>query len=355
MKRPLKLLTVLILLIGVASAALADEKWKIQNNASLLLEFDSNVYKSFDDPESDFLGRLFYNFQFHVNPNKNHQISANYQLGAKKFIKIEEQDTLINLLRFGYNYYGIPHSILGASVQGKLRNLKNGEEDYSKLDGLTYFQRWFSHGLRLRVNAETSWFDYRKFNYFDYWLQRYGFDVSKTFESPFTIGLRYQFENKMFPINAFSNIGSRHNVLLKESSRRRVDNLHEMSLDFEWTRWLLARLTYSFQINSSNSYSHSYYNHKLILTLSKSIINPLSIHLLGIFQYRDSFDPTLIPTTLQIEESDENLNQLTLKLSYRAIEWLTIDAKYSRFWNLLTDQSDNFEKNLISVGVGFQF
>ena len=139
------------------------------------------------------------------------------------------------------------------------------------------------------------------------------------------------------------------------SSKKRIDNLHELTMRVQYNRWLVAKVSYTFQINDSNSYGDSYYNHRLMVALSKGIFQRTNLHLLGIFQFRDSSDPVLNPHSYDVEEDDENLNSVTFKISQGILDWLALELKYSRYWYEYSSWRFDFQKNLYSLGIGFKF
>ena len=259
------------------------------------------------------------------------------------------------MAHLGYAYRGLPDTLLGADVEGKLRNVRDSRQDFWKAVGDLYAERWFAHQFRGRVQAETAWFDARRYAYLNYWYQRYGLALGKGFGSAVSLELHYNFENKLFPIHAYTNLGTRKAALLQESGRRRVDDLHEVGLEVAVTRWVLASAAYAFQVDRSNSYGDSYTNHKLTVAVSKTIVDPLALHVLFILQIRKAVDPVLIPTTLQTEETDENLSQLTGKLTYRIKDWVSLELKYSRYWSQYLGEDVNFVKDQVSLGSTFQF
>jgi hypothetical protein len=349
-------LAILAALVVVSAApAAADDRVTLAHLLAATVDYDSNVFDSVNRPEHDFLARLFYDFRFDFAPKPAHALTLGAQVGAKKYFAFARQDTLVTLVRVGYAFRGLPATVLGVDVEGKMRWVRDGDEDYGKAIASAYAQHSFEQRFRLRADGEAAWFDVRRYDYFDYWYQRYGLALGKGFGEVVDLELHYAFRHQGFPIPAYTNLGTRDAVLLRESGRRRADNLHEVGADLMVTKWLLARAGYAFQVNASNSYGDSYYNHKVTVALSKAILDPLSMHALFILQVRDAVDPVLIPATLQVEETDESLSQITGKLAYRVTEWVSLEGKYSRFWSQYVGEDLDFVKDQVSVGATFRF
>jgi hypothetical protein len=334
----------------------AADKVSLSNRTSLSAEYDDNVFKASDDVEGDFLGRLFNDFRFHAYPTANNALLLNHQFGIKKYIEIDQQDTLINLARLGYTNTSIDNSFLGVEASLKVRNIRSGEEDYNKAIIEGFAGHEFGAGVTGQVRGGYTRFDFRSYNFYDYWLQRYGFVLQKTYGPQLIFGVHYFFQEKHFPFNAFENFGSESGgVFLIEKGERRLDVLHEPAVFLQASYWLLADFSYLLQINQSNSYGDSYYNHRFTLGLSKAIAKKTHLHLIGVAQLRDSSESVLIPHSYSIEEDDENYNSVALKITHRFTDVISMDVGYSRYWTSYSSRELNFVKNLYSIGVSASF
>ena len=344
-----------MLLLQSVSPAYADKVF-VKNRATLSAEYDDNVYKGSRDIEGDFLGRLYYDFRLNAYPTVNNLISFNYQGGVKKYLRIEEQDTLVNQLRLGYTNASLRQAFLGTEATLKKRNIRSGEEDYTKFIGEVFAGKEFDKGITGQVRGGYTRFDFRSYNYYDYWLHRYGVIIQKSFGPTLNFATQYFFQEKHFPFNAFENVGGlQGGVFLSETNERRRDILHEPAIFLQYSWWLLADFTYLLQINESNSYGDSNYNHRFTLSLSKSIWKGTNLHLFGVTQFRDSYEKVLIPHSYSIEEDDENYNSVTAKVTQKFTDYLTMEVGYSRYWTSYSSRDLNFVKNLYSLGIAFSF
>ncbi len=352
----------LILFLGIFSAGGARAEMRLSHLASLSMEVDDNVYQANRDPVTDVLGRLYYDFSFNYFPTVNNLLLAEYQLGGRIYASEHDKDALINQLQLGYTNYSIPTAYFGLSTTGKLRNIRDGQEDYLKLIGGAFAGKRFLDAINAELRAEYSEFDFHEFDYYDYVKQSYGTQLRYDYLRSFSVGAGYRFEQKTYPFNAYENVGPEGgNVLLVAGDDNRVDNLHEIStfgryqtLLFERNAFLI-NLSYTYQFNESNSYGDSYNNHRVIFGLSQDLVAGANLHLLGIFQMRDGREKVLIPHSYSIEEDDENYNQVHVRLTHNFNEYLRLQASYSRFWSHYDFQRLNFVKNLYALGLAVSF
>ena len=366
MKRKRFRQVVLLVAVGVGAvlagpATRARAEVILTNRASLSFEYDDNVFLANRGLQADELGRLFYDFGCNWLPTPENEILADYQLGGKLYWHESEEDTIINQLQLGYTNYSIPQMYLGMLVTGKLRNVRDAEEDYFKFIGDACVGRRFGP-VTAELRASYSQFNFRSFSYYDYWTQTYGGEVRYEQLRSFVLGTGYHFTRKAFPFNALRDIGPPGGaVLLVFDSKKRFDNLHEISVFGRYQTMLFGHApflvsgSYLYQINDSNSYGDSYRNHRFMLALSQDLFEGANLHILGIFQVRERGSEVQIPHSYLIEEDDENYNQIQVRLTHAFTDYFSVFAEYSRYWTHFVGGKLDFVKNLTAAGVSFSF
>lgn len=333
---------------------------ELSNRAAISLEYDDNVYKTNRDRTLDELGRLFYDFGLHWAITPANLLLTNYQVGGKLYFHESDESAVINQLQLGYTNSSLPTVQMGVLGSVKLRNVADAQEDYLKWTGRAFAGKTFLQSLYTGVHAEYSEFDYRGSTWYDYWTQLYGAEARYDYERVFSVGLGYDYEIKTYPYKALKDIGASDIVLVEENDLR-VDHLHEFSLSgryqktFFETLPFLANLTYTYQVNDSNSYGDSYNNHRVMLGLSQYIFQDTSVHFLGVFQFRNSAEKVLIPHSYSIEEDDENYNQIELRLTHGFNDYLSLFAGYHRYWSDSSFADLSFTKNLYALGLTVDF
>ncbi len=348
------------LLTALASTVTLAGEAELENRVSLSAEYDDNVFKANRDLTADFLGRLFYDFDLDWYFTPNNLWLTNYQLGGKLYAQERDEDTIINRLQLGYMNFSIPTVKLGLTGTVKLRNIRNGEEDYLKFIGRAFAGKRFMDSIYAELHAEYNEFDFRGSEYYDYWTQLYGLDCRYDYKRTFSFGFGYDYERKVHPFNALRNIGE-NDVVLVARDENRVDNLHEVrtSLRYQTAFWeqlpFFATVAYTFQRNKSNSYGDSYDNHRVTVGLSQYVLQDTSLLFLGTFQLRDSTEKVLIPHSYSIEEDDENYNQFQVRLSHTFTDYFSLYGNYQRFWNYFEHDRLSFIRNLYAVGANFRF
>jgi hypothetical protein len=350
----------LLVLLAAGPATAGPGTVELSHRASVSIEYDDNVYKTHRDLVADGLGRLFYDFglNWYITPNNLWQ--TNYQLGGKAYFQETDKDALINQLQLGFTNSSVPMLQLGVDAAAKLRNTLDSEEDYLKYQGRAFAGVRPVEAFYLELHAAYDEFDLRQSTLYDYWNQQYGLEMRCDYQRIFSIGVNYDFNRKTYYYNANRNIGGGAPIL-EPTTYRRADNLHEAGLSFSYQTTLfeslpfLATAAYLYQYNDSNSYGNSFDNHRLLLSLSQYVHQDTSVHLLGTVQIRNGKEKVLLAPNYAVEETDDNYNQLAVRLNHDFTDNIGIFGGYHRYWSSYPDDQFNFEKNLYTVGAKFSF
>lgn len=339
-----------------AAGARADDRVQWNNLASVLAEYDDNVYKTVNNVDGDFLARVFFDSRLDLLASPSNTMTFDYTLGAKKFAGLDDQDTLINQILAQWVNRGIKDTFLGGAATVKLRNVRDGEEDYNKVILNGFIGRYFTQGVTGRFDAAYTRFDFKNYDFYDYWTQSFGLEIKKSVSHALSFGTRYVIEDKHYPFAAFENVAADDgSVFLVENDELRVDTLHDVGVFMNSFYYVLIAFSYDLQINDSNSYGDSYYHHRLRLGLSRAVAQGTNVHLFAVANFRDSYQEVLIPHSYSIEEDDENYNQIVAKLSQRLTDRWWVELRYARFWSQYSVREFNFTKNVYSVGVSCTF
>jgi len=334
----------------------------VSNRVAVSLEYDDNVYNTHRLPKGDELGRLFYDFGLNWYMTPNNLWLTNYDLGGRLYFHEDPEDALINQLMLGYTNYSIPTVQFGATLTGKLRNIRSAEEDYLKTIARAFAGVRIVDMFYVGAHAEYSQFNFRAFRGYDYWTERAGGEARYDWGRAFSVGLGYDYEQKTFPYyRALKNIGTATNAVLIESAAARVDDLNEASLQLRYQHTFLEELpflgtfSYMYQNFDSNSYGDTYGNHLISLGLSQYATPNLSLHFLGVFQVLGAHQKLVIPFNYAVEEGDENFSQLEARVNYEFVEHLSVYAAFRRYWTTYPNDPFNFVKDLYAIGFSASF
>lgn len=345
----------------MAAAALsgdahAAEKIKWSNQAVILGEYDDNVYKIVDQVEGDFLARAFFDTRLTLPAGDSNTLLLAYTLGAKKFVELVDQDTLINQLLLRFVNREKENTYFGGDGRFKLRKIRDGDEDYNKTILNAFAGHYFAPGVSGRINMGYTRFDFRAYDYYDYWTQAFGLAVKKAYSHALGLGLHYTYEDIHYPIFAYENAATAGgDVFLKRRDELRHDVLQEVGFFFSSNRYLLSDLRYTLQVNNSNSYGDTYYNHRVRLTLSKALTDNTNLHFYALTNFRDSYQEVLIPRSFSIEEDDENTNRVMIKINRSLSDNLWLEGRYGRMWSQYSVRRFKFQKNTYSLGLSSSF
>ncbi len=316
------------------------------------VEYDTNVYKTLDTTglEDDFLVRIFASLAIDYKLTTKDSLFFTYQAGAKKFIDIDDKDTLMNSLKLGYRGIFLDKNIVVVEGNVKTKD-ERGSDPALKED---YFLTWgaFRWGRNIRDFADAlfdvqySYFDFDANNNFDYVRGRYGVTFDKRFLRFYTGNLGYHFSHQDF-----------RETLIGFGDRS--DTKHEFLTAFEIDRFILSRFSYVFEDSNSNISGLSFTNHRFSLQVSRNFPWDTTLVAQGTFQIksypRSEFVDEEGQRFLLTEAEEENFNSIIVKASKKISEDLFLEFKFSRFSNELSDKEDSFRRYLYNLSVRYVF
>lgn len=350
------------LLISFQTTYAQDQRLSTKTSIQAGTEYDSNVYKTFQQGDNDFLARIFLKNEGTYWANPKFSTGWDYQGGGKKFIHDDAQDQIIQSLSIPFHY--IPTSnfqiILEPNVkyQNERNKLDAAKTDINEDFLSTKTQLRFFIGLPNHFNIQPQGsFTYFKFfpnETFSFFREEGGISVEKRF-SNIVFGVDYDYFKQQF----------------QDSFRK--DSIHEISPYIQYLRNPFIALSYGYQFNNSNDPAFSFHNNK---------VNFLTSFLFGKRKKRDENDQTQpearfslhVIATIQFKKyssvfsetpegqrflvtssEDENFNSAVVKFNYHFIRNWAVETKYTLTTNNLTNQQTEFSRSLYYAGLRYDF
>jgi hypothetical protein len=342
-----------------SSASLyANEPW--ENSIQLGVEYDDNVFKTFNAGQEDGLLRLLVKTQKKIS-GADQQLQTSLQLGGKKYFIKDEQDTAIGQLDLDW-LWALNESVhLSASnvVKGQIENsnqdagLSDINEDFLADNLKLQLSYPLFGGIQQTIQGKLGWFDFYGDLPIDDFDERIGTTFSYNFEAPFTLKVGYEFSATQFTSTGASE---------------RDDKQHEISSGFSYYGPVLLSLGYAYSDTSSSQDVFSSSGHRVSLLFSMALhstnvpegkVEDITLHLLGSLQIR-RYPAIFISDEegqrfLFSDSEENNFNTLTVKVTKRLTNNLTAELKFSRYSNELSDREASFERNLIMLGMRATF
>ncbi|MCC7460432.1 MAG: hypothetical protein IT286_03930 [Proteobacteria bacterium] len=336
-----------------------DENLQIETSIQAGMEYDSNVFKTFNNANGDFLTRLLFKNKGNYWVQPSLSIGWDYQGGGKKFLNDMEQDQIIQTISAPLHW--IPSSKFQIFFEPDLKyqnerdrldaNLDDINEDFLSTKSVLRAFIARPNGFNLQPSGSFTYFHFYPNQTFSFAREEGGLTLEKRFKNVAT-GLTYTIFQQQF----------------KQSFRE--DTIQEISPYVQFLRKPFAALSYAYQVNKSNDPAFSFDNHK---------INFLTSFLFGKIQEREGHQPQArfsfhLIATLQLKNyssvfsetpegerflvtgsEDENFNNLIAKLNYHFHRNWALETKYTRISNDLTNQVTKFARSIYYAGLRYDF
>lgn len=326
------------------------------------IEYDTNVYKTFQNEESDFLSRIFFKNKADYWTNPKFSLGWDYQGGGKKFIHQDAQDQIIQ--SFSTPFHLVPSSKFQVIFEPniKYQNERNKldpahtdiNEDFLSTKSQLKFYIELMYHLNLQPQGSFTYFKFFPNETFSFFREEGGASLERRFPDV-VLGLEYGYLKQQF------------------NDSYRKDSIHEITPYLQYLKKPFVSLSYSYQFNHSNDPAFSFHNHKInFLTsflfgkIKKNGSNDdskpearFSVHFIATLQlkkYSSVFSETPEGQRFLVTSSeDENFNNLIVKFNYHFYRRWAAETKYTRVSNDLTNQQTKFSRSLYYAGLRYDF
>jgi hypothetical protein len=325
------------------------------------MEYDSNVFKTFNNKNGDMLTRLLLTHKGNYWAAPSFSWGWDYQGGGKKFIHDEAQDQIIQNISVPLRW--VPNNKFQIFFEPDFKyqnennklddDLNDVNEDYLSTKSLLKFFIGLPSGFSIQPQGTFTYFHFYPTSTFSYFREEAIVNFEKRFNS-YVLGVEYNYLKQQF-----------------EDSFRE-DTIQEISPYFQYLKHPFAALSYTYQFNNSNDPLFSFDNHKISLLTSflfgkkrnsdddESIPESrFSLHLIATLQLKN-YDSVFAETPegerfLVTGSEDENFNNLVVKFNYHFHRKWATEAKYTLISNELTSDQEGFSRSLLYAGLRFDF
>lgn len=333
---------------------------KFENSIQAGTEFDTNVFKSFQSQESDFVFKalLISRLEKWISPKIS--LGWDYQGGGKKFFHDDQQDQIIQNIAVPFRIAAIDNFGILLEPDFKYQNEKNQidlngydiNEDFYSTRTLLKLLTVLPHNYYFQPQGAFTYFHFDPDNTFSFTREEVGFDLQKRFGS-YVVGLDYNYLKQQF----------------KSSFRK--DTIHEVGPVIQYIKNPFVSIQYAYQNNQSNDPAFSFTNHKINFLMSflfgkihnavesAQLVYRFSFHIIGTYQLKNYSSVTSeTPEGIRFlvtNSEDENFNNIVVKLNYHFQPKWTFETKYTRISNELSSQQINFTRSIYYGGLRYDF
>ncbi len=343
-------LSLLLLLSTGASAA------DFQGRARLWLgpAYDSNARRDYVSPTIATQPDLFLfgsgQLEGILRLGERVRLLGSYDVSGRKFVFVPTEDTILQAAQLEGTVVFAKY--FAAGLSGHVRDRRGAERDYTDLVGgvvLDYFPAP-SVAMRVQVNAHRFLF-YNRFAY-SFW----GPDG--------TVSARYRF-NRRHSVSVFGSYNPRtYNGRRRlepgpegtpsESAEARTDKVFAGGASYSYRGPFHFSFSYSYTDQLSISYGESVQRHRLNATAGVRL--PWELTLLGSLTWQPAIFPDHVyASTPDLNEEDENVSSLTVKLVRPLNKWLDLDLRYAGYLGYLPQNDFLYLRHVVSLGLGVNF
>lgn len=338
------------------SEARGEEK-KYQYHIQSGFEWDSNIFKTFNQTKDGFLYRALIHHDIELAHKKKFHAKIKYNVGGKIFLNAFAQNLMIHGLDIPLAWKLKNEKSFYLKTSIKYQNENNTidnqgldlNEDYFSFNQHTGLDLFKSDLHNLLLGAYWGYFHFFPRSSFGFFSQRIYLNHRIVLHPKISSSIGYSLTLEQF------NNSTRH------------DHTHIWSVDLNVDFIPYLRLKYHYELNGSSNSIFNSDGHRVDFVLSHlfrakdSGTSPkvekglFSIHVLATVLLKNF--PSVSSETLEGERflitgaEDQNFNHLTLKASYHIHPQWAIEGKYSRFSNALSSQNISFSRNLIYLGI----
>jgi hypothetical protein len=345
-------------LLFVAAPAWA-APWSFEGHAAADVGYDSNVYRNFEGVPYDatlpgdgavvgdgFL-QLGGDLDLLGRPWAHQQTELVAQLGARLFDEQSPEDTLVGQASLTHDI-GLTHKlVLRFDLSGKDKWVDDGDRAYADYGGGV----GLSIGPYLKTRLDLR-IGYRSFDYFpDTDYSELGPALSAALvSSPWkhqTLFASYRLFPQFYegPQTYYPN---------GATSGQRFDWYHVASAGYTYRGPVVLSATYSFIDDDSDSYGESFLRHRVELLAGVALPWELYVVATGALQFTSFPDGLYLSPELLLLEDDDDLDEISVKISRDLGKGFGVEARYGYYRNDLQQNGETYERQVAYVGIVYR-
>lgn len=329
----------------------------LKERASLLGEYDSNVYRttSIDGRPivSDFDLRLQSDFSLKYSKGR-HLLRLNLTDGGKIFINESDANTLVNQGEFTYFY---KKNFFSPEIGIEVKDIRtvNTIQDYTIIRPFGAINL-FSNIVNLKLLIGIEDFSFYYNNNYSYKAGFSGLITSFPLDENLSLNINYAFKYLFFDGYAYERAGNieKDTLITRITDNKRRDINHSFILRMNYESDIILSFSYNPEINSSNSAGESVFRQRFQLSVTSELFYRIYLNLLLSLMISSFKDGILISDILLITNDSENRNYLIIKLSREIYKNTMIEFRYAYYYSEFSNYITRFSRSVVSLGLSIR-
>lgn len=338
-------------------ALTAETPWSAEGHVQTDTGWDSNVYRNFAgaansalpgggavigdgflqvDGDLDVLGR----------PWAHQRTELTAELGARWFESQGPEDAAVGEAQLVHEIGLSRALVLRFDANGKDKWVENDDRAFA--NGGAGAALWIGPWLRTRLELRAG---YQAFDYVpDQDFSEQGPEFSAAFVTRIARKQSLRIDYRLLP----QYYQGAQLLPSGAVAGQRFDWYHVASASYSLQAPFVLSVTYSFTDDSSNTWGESYLRHRVQLFVG--VLLPWDVYLVGsaALQLTSYPDGLYLSPQLLLLEDDDDLNEVSLKLSRDFGKGFAVEVRYGYYRNDFAQNGLNYERQVAYVGVAWR-
>lgn len=344
-----RLAAVVFLLSATAGAVDLGGRARVSVNAGI----DTNPRRDFVSPDaggtpSDGVLQGVANLSGYLAGERG-TLGAAYDLGARKFVLLSSEDTVVQSVQLDGNLWLPGGFALGVTARG--RDRRGASRDYTDLaaEGTLEFAPDAQLDLRLRGSAHRFifWSGFRS----SFYAPEAGLSVRYRINKRHSFTVVGDLSFRTFNADAYPN----PETMPVPDAMVRKDFFAVVSAAYTYRGPVNVTLSYSYLDSSSNSYGESYRQHRVGLLFGAALPWELNLLVNANLRFAQYPDGVFLSPELIVLEEDENQTSGVIKLVRPIGEHFDVEVRYGLYYGRLPKNDFVYLRHVASIGASVRF
>lgn len=338
-------LTACCVIAATLGSARAEAEVTGDARATLLSGLDTNARRDYDTSLDglDALASLQLELGGMWRGEKS-QARLDYAGGARKFIRLETEDTLVQNAALNADTLVTNTAAVGIFANAKDR--RGARRDYSDLSAYFTVDFFPDEQLDVRVRGGAHRFLYRPDIRYSFGAGEAGASASWRFDKRHSAFVFGDYGDRKYMMDAEARPGE-----VRPSVDRRLDRALSAGGGYEYRGRLRLRVDYSYGEQVSNSFGQSNSRHRFSALFATYLIWKVQLVAQGVFQITNFWDGLALSPEILLVQDEENATSLSVKLVRALTATLDVEVRYSGYFYRLPGNDLNYLRHVAWGGL----
>lgn len=325
--------------------------WLLKNRVQSGIDYDSNVRESRRGRRADELAKLILDSQTKLY-NKSYLVTLHYHGGFQYYLHTPSEHKMTHDVSGAFVYQLSRTLRLGTRLWGRLKYF-NGYDWHYFLNTSELFLSYYFWRLQATIGYEKEGLTYLNYNQYNFAAHHFYLQFSKRLGNSFSASLKTGYRAFDYQREAVSP-ESTPELLFGLQKPQKDDNPY-LSLQLGFQKGIYGSLEYQVQRNLSNSYGFSFLQHKMTLSLIRSLPKGFMVRIFGSIQ-RKQYDEDLGRAFVtELDTEREVSNFLIFDCSKEISPSLAVLLRLSFYDNESPVPGRYYQKTLLSGSLEYRF